>query len=239
MKKLVVITGASSGIGLALARRFSKEGHPVLMLARRAELMKQEKLPNTLCLSVDVTDKTQMENAIKQAEEKYGKTDLLINCAGIMLLGDTAKQNYAEWDAMIDVNIKGILTGTQYVLPEMVKRNEGTIINFSSIAGRKTFDNHAVYCGTKFAVHAITEAVRKEVSQSSVRLLTIAPGVVETPLLSHTTDEEIVANYKEWKKTIEGGLDTEHIADCVFFMYNMPQSVSVREIVIAKTKQAD
>lgn len=239
MKKLVVITGASSGIGLALTKRFSQEGHPVLMLARRADLMQQENLPNTLCISTDVTNREQMENAIKQAEQKYGKTDLLINCAGIMLLGNTAKQNYAEWDAMIDVNIKGILTGTHCVLPDMLKRNEGTIINFSSIAGRKTFDNHAVYCGTKFAVHAITEAIRKEISQSNVRFLTIAPGVVETPLLSHTTDEDIVANYKKRKKSIEGGLDTRHITDCIFFMYTMPQNVSIREIVIAKTKQAD
>lgn len=239
MKKLVVITGASSGIGLALAKRFSKEGYPVLMIARRAELMQKENLPNTVCRSVDVTDPKAMEKAIKEAEKIYGETDLLINCAGIMLLGDINKQDYAEWENMIDVNIKGILTGTHYVLPQMTARNSGTIINFSSIAGRKTFDNHAVYCGTKFAVHAITEAIRKEVSQSNVRLLTIAPGVVETPLLSHTTDAEIVKNYEEWKKSIENGLDTEQIADTVFFMYTMPQNVSIREVVIAKTKQAD
>lgn len=239
MKKLVVITGASSGIGLALAKRFSKEGYPVLMIARRAELMQKENLPNTVCRSVDVTDPKAMEKAIKEAEKIYGETDLLINCAGIMLLGDINKQNYAEWENMVDVNIKGILTGTHYVLPQMTARNSGTIINFSSIAGRKTFDNHAVYCGTKFAVHAITEAIRKEVSQSNVRLLTIAPGVVETPLLSHTTDAEIVKNYEEWKKSIENGLDTEQIADTVFFMYTMPQNVSIREVVIAKTKQAD
>lgn len=239
MKKLVVITGASSGIGLALAKRFSKEGYPVLMIARRAELMQKENLPNTVCRSVDVTDQKAMEKAIKEAEKIYGETDLLINCAGIMLLGDINKQDYAEWENMVDVNIKGILTGTHYVLPQMTARNSGTIINFSSIAGRKTFDNHAVYCGTKFAVHAITEAIRKEVSQSNVRLLTIAPGVVETPLLSHTTDAEIVKNYEEWKKSIENGLDTEQIADTVFFMYTMPQNVSIREVVIAKTKQAD
>lgn len=239
MKKLVVITGASSGIGLALAKRFSKEGYPVLMIARRAELMQKENLPNTVCRSVDVTDPKAMEKAIKEAEKIYGETDLLINCAGIMLLGDINKQDYAEWENMVDVNIKGILTGTHYVLPQMTARNSGTIINFSSIAGRKTFDNHAVYCGTKFAVHAITEAIRKEVSQSNVRLLTIAPGIVETPLLSHTTDTEIVKNYEEWKKSIENGLDTEQIADTVFFMYTMPQNVSIREVVIAKTKQAD
>nr|WP_317357496.1 SDR family oxidoreductase [uncultured Tyzzerella sp.] len=239
MKKLVVITGASSGIGKELAITFSKEGHPVLLLARRKDLMEQLNLENCICKSVDVTKKEQVEKAILEAEEKYGKTDLLINCAGIMLLGKPDKQSYEEWNNMVDTNIKGILTGTNVVLPNMIKENKGTIINISSIAGRKTFDNHSVYCGTKFAVHAITESMRKEVADKNVRIIVISPGVVETPLLSHTTDEQIKESYNEWKKTIESGLDTQKIADCVKFVYCMPQDVCVREIVIAKTKQQD
>lgn len=239
MKKLVVVTGASSGIGMELAKRFSKEGHPVLMLARRKEIMEELNLPNCMCRSVDVTDLQGMEKAIREAEEKYGKTDLLINCAGLMLLGYPDSQDYEEWEKMIDVNVKGILTGTKAVLSDMVERNGGTIVNISSIAGRKTFDNHSVYCGTKYAVHAITESMRKEVSGSNVRLIVIAPGVVETPLLSHTSNEEIKDNYNQWKQSIEGGLDVSQIADCIFFAYQMPQSVCVREIVIAKTKQED
>lgn len=239
MKKLVVVTGASSGIGMELAKRFSKEGHPVLMLARRKETMEEVNLPNSMCRSVDVTDLQGMEKAIREAEEKYGKTDLLINCAGLMLLGYPDSQDYAEWEKMIDVNVKGILTGTKAVLSDMVERNSGTIVNISSIAGRKTFDNHSVYCGTKYAVHAITESMRKEVSGSNVRLIVIAPGVVETPLLSHTSNEKIKDNYNQWKQSIEGGLDVSQIADCIFFAYQMPQSVCVREIVIAKTKQED
>lgn len=239
MKKLVVVTGASSGIGMELAKRFSKEGHPVLMLARRKETMEELNLPNGMCRSVDVTDLQGMEKAIREAEERYGKTDLLINCAGLMLLGYPDSQDYAEWERMIDVNVKGILTGTKAVLSDMVERNRGTIVNISSIAGRKTFDNHSVYCGTKYAVHAITESMRKEVSGSNVRLIVIAPGVVETPLLSHTSNEKIKDNYNQWKQSIEGGLDVSQIADCIFFAYQMPQSVCVREIVIAKTKQED
>ncbi len=239
MKKLVVVTGASSGIGMELAKRFSKEGHPVLMLARRKEIMEELNLPNCMCRSVDVTDLQGIEKAIREAEEKYGKTDLLINCAGLMLLGYPNSQDYEEWEKMIDVNVKGILTGTKAVLSDMVERNGGTIVNISSIAGRKTFDNHSVYCGTKYAVHAITESMRKEVSGSNVRLIVIAPGVVETPLLSHTSNEEIKDNYNQWKQSIEGGLDVSQIADCIFFAYQMPQSVCVREIVIAKTKQED
>lgn len=239
MKKLVVITGASSGIGAAIARSMSEAGHPVLLLSRRLEAMEALNLPNTLCASVDVTDLLAMRKAITDAEVKYGKVDLLVNCAGVMLLDNPYEQDFEEWNQMIDVNIKGILTGTDIVLKDMVLRNEGSIINISSIAGRKTFDNHAIYCGTKFAVHAITENIRKEVSSSNVRMIVIAPGVVETPLLSHTSNKDIVDTYNEWKKTIEGGLHPQTIADCVLFAYQQPQDVCIREIVIAKTKQAD
>lgn len=239
MKKLVVVTGASSGIGKEIVKKFSINGHPVLLLSRRLDKMEELEIPNSLCKSVDVTDLEKMESAIKEAEEKFGKVDCLVNCAGIMLLGQPQDQSFKEWNDMIDVNIKGILTGTNIVLKDMVERNEGTIINISSIAGRKTFDNHSVYCGTKFAVHAISENIRKEVASSNVRVITIAPGVVETPLLSHTTDEEIKENYIEWKKSIESGLDPEKIANCIEFAYNQPQDVCIREIVIAKTKQED
>ena len=239
MKGLVVITGASSGIGAKIAETMSGNGHPVLLLSRRLEPMEALNLPNSLCKSVDVTDLEGMRLAISEAEEKFGKVDLLVNCAGIMLLGYPESQDFSEWDKMIDVNIKGILTGTNIVLKGMKERNTGTIINISSIAGRKTFNEHAIYCGTKFAVHAITENIRKEVSGSNVRMITIAPGVVETPLLSHTTNEEIKKGYNEWKKTIESGLEPQKIADCVAFAYNQPQDVCIREIVIAKTKQED
>lgn len=239
MKGLVVITGASSGIGTKIAETMSANGHPVLLLSRRLEPMEALNLPNSLCKSVDVTDLEGMKAAIIEAEEKFGKVDLLVNCAGIMLLGYPEVQDFSEWDRMIDVNIKGILTGTNIVLKGMKERNKGTIINISSIAGRKTFNEHAVYCGTKFAVHAITENIRKEVARSNVRMITIAPGVVETPLLSHTTNENIKVAYNEWKKSIESGLEPEKIAECVSFAYNQPQDVCIREIVIAKTKQED
>ena len=239
MKKLVVVTGASSGIGMEFAKRFSKEGHPVLLLARRREVMEQLNLPNCLCRSVDVTDLAAMQAAIREAETLYGETDLLINCAGLMLLGYPAEQDFEEWSRMIDVNVKGVLAGTKAVLQDMVDRNEGTILNISSIAGRKTFDKHSVYCGTKYAVHAITESMRREVAGSNVRMIVIAPGVVETPLLSHTSNQEIKDDYNLWKQSIEGGLEPARIADCAWFAYQMPRDVCVREIVIAKTKQED
>lgn len=239
MKKLVIITGASSGIGKALAIEFSNKGYPVLLIARRLEEMEELNLPNCICSRCDVTKIDEVKEAIAEAELKYGKTDLLINCAGLMLLGEANYQSYSEWEEMIDVNIKGVLTTTSQVLNDMKERNSGTIINISSIAGKKTFDNHSVYCGTKFAVHALTEGMRKEVASSNVRMITVAPGVVETPLLSHTTDEDIKKDYVQWKDTIEGGLDPNKVVECIEFAYNMPQDVCVREIVIAKTKQQD
>ncbi len=200
MKKLVVITGASSGIGMETAKKFSENGYPTLLISRRKEIMEKLNLKNSISVSADVTNLEEIKNAVKMAEEKYGKTDLLINCAGVMLLGNIDKQSYEEWKNMIDVNVNGILTTTNVILPDMIKRNEGTIINISSIAGRKTFTNHGIYCGSKFAVHAITESIREEVADKNVRIIVIAPGVVETNLLSHTTDENIKSDYIEWKK---------------------------------------
>ena len=116
-----------------------------------------------------------------------------------MLLGQVSDQAASEWQTMFDVNVMGLLNGMQTVLAPMIKANTGTMINISSIAGRKTFGNHAAYCGTKFAVHAISENIREEVAQSNVRVVTIAPGAVETELLSHTTSDEIKDDYESWK----------------------------------------
>lgn len=239
MKKLVVITGSSSGIGIETAKKFSENGYPTLLISRRKEIMEKLNLKNSISVSADVTNLEEIKNAVKIAEEKYGKTDLLINCAGVMLLGNIDKQSYEEWKNMIDVNVNGILTTTNVILPDMIKRNEGTIINISSIAGRKTFTNHGIYCGSKFAVHAITESIREEVADKNVRIIVIAPGVVETNLLSHTTDENIKSDYIEWKKSIGNGLNASDVVNCIEFAYNMPQDICVREIVIAKTKQVD
>lgn len=239
MKKLVVITGASSGIGMETAKKFSENGYPTLLISRRKEIMEKLNLKNSISVSADVTNLEEIKNAVKIAEEKYGKTDLLINCAEVMLLGNIDKQSYEEWKNMIDVNVNGILTTTNVILPDMIKRNEGTIINISSIAGKKTFTNHGIYCGSKFAVHAITESIREEVADKNVRIIVIAPGVVETNLLSHTTDENIKSDYIEWKRSIGNGLNASDIVNCIEFAYNMPQDICVREIVIAKTKQVD
>lgn len=237
MKELIVITGASSGIGEATAKAFSKAGHPLLLIARRVEKLEALNLPETICAKVDITDFDALRDAIKNAEATYGKTGLLVNNAGCMLLGSVDTQDIAEWQRMYDLNVMALLNGMQAVLPDMKERRGGTIINISSIAGKKTFPAHAAYCGTKFAVHAISENVREEVSSNDVRVITIAPGAVETELLSHTTDEEIIKGYEQWKESMNGVIVPEDIARSIEFVYNQPQNVCIRELVIAPTRQ--
>ncbi|MBM4863862.1 SDR family oxidoreductase [Vibrio parahaemolyticus] len=237
MKKLVVITGASSGIGEAIARRFSEEGHPLLLVARRVERLEALNLPNTLCEKVDVTDQASLITAIEKAEAQFGPADVLVNNAGVMLLGQIDTQDAAEWKRMFDVNVLGLLNGMHSVLASMKARNSGTIINISSIAGKKTFPDHAAYCGTKFAVHAISENVREEVAASNVRVTTIAPGAVETELLSHTTSQDIKDGYDAWKVDMGGVLGADDVARAVMFAYQQPQNVCIREIALAPTKQ--
>lgn len=237
MKALIVITGASSGIGEAIARHFSTQGHPLLLLARRVERLHAMGLPHTLCEQVDVTDQASFEVAIQKAEAQYGPADALINNAGVMLLGQIDSQDASEWKRMFDVNVLGLLNGMQAVLAPMKARNRGTIINISSIAGKKTFPDHAAYCGTKFAVHAISENVREEVAASNVRVTTIAPGAVETELLSHTSSQSIKDDYEAWKEEMGGVLAADDVARAVLFAYQQPQNVCIREIALAPTKQ--
>ncbi|MDO6514949.1 SDR family oxidoreductase [Neptuniibacter sp. 2_MG-2023] len=236
-KPLVVITGASSGIGAAMARSFNAEGFPLLLLARRVDQLEALQLSDTLCRQVDVSDSQSMSVAITEAEGVYGPVDCLINNAGCMLLGQMDSQNPAEWKQMFDVNVLGLLNGVHLVLAGMKERQCGTIINVSSVAGRKTFPNHAAYCGTKFAVHAISENLREEVADKNVRVITLAPGAVETELLSHTTSQEVIDGYQEWKEAIGGAIRPQDISASALFAYQQPQNVCIREIVIAPTKQ--
>lgn len=237
-KPLVVITGGSSGIGVATARLFSSHGHPLLLLARRLDKMQSLDLPNTLARSVDVTDRNALDAAVREAEDRFGPADAIVNNAGVMLLGDVTRQDPKEWDGMIDVNIKGVLNGVHAVASGMVARKHGTIINISSVAGRKTFPNHVAYVGTKFAVHGLSENLREELSAHNVRVVTIAPGAVDTDLLSHTTDDAIKTGYEAWKADMGGKvLSAEDVANAIYFAYSQPDGVCIREIVLAATRQ--
>lgn len=236
-KPLVVMTGATSGIGMQTAVRFSEAGYPLLLIGRNLDKLSTLNLPHCIIAHVDVTDIAALKAAIKDAESTYGATDALLNIAGVMLLGDVANQDPKEWQTMFNVNVLGMLNGMQAVLADMKQRRHGTIINVSSIAGIKPFPNHAAYTGTKFAVHGMTDNVREEAAPYNVRVMTIAPGAVETPLLSHTTSQAIKDGYAEWKRDMGGVLSPDDVARVILFAYQQPQSVNIREIVLATTKQ--
>ncbi|MGM0167404.1 hypothetical protein IGI39_002386 [Enterococcus sp. AZ135] len=239
-KSLVVITGASSGFGAEIAKLFNQAGFPLLLLGRRVEKIKALPLnfDNVMIEQVDVTDYKTFEASIKKAENVYGPVDLLVNNAGVMLLGNVLDQDPAEWQTMMNTNVMGVLNGMQIVLPDMKKRNHGTVINMSSLAGKKTFTNHAAYVASKFGVHGLSETIREEVSGSNVRVSLVAPGAAETELLTHVTDQNALTDYQAWKESMGGiTLDPVHVAKSVKFIYDMPQEVTIREIDIAATAQ--
>lgn len=239
-KPLIVITGASSGFGAEITKLFNAEGYPMLLLGRRVEKIKSLPLDfqNILVESVDVTNKTEFEQAIQKAEEIFGPTDLLVNNAGIILLGNVLTQNPEEWSRMLDTNVLGVLNGMQIVLPQMVERQGGTIINVSSLAGKKTFVNHAAYVASKFGVHGLSETVREEVSDKNVRISLVAPGAAETELLTHVTDNQALEDYNNWKQSMGGTtMSPQVVAQSVKFIYDMPQEVNIRELDIAATNQ--
>jgi NADP-dependent 3-hydroxy acid dehydrogenase YdfG len=194
-------------------------------------------LPNTMSRKVDVTDAAAFKAAIKEAEAAFGPVDCLVNNAGVMLLGQIDTQDAAEWQKMFDVNVMALLNGMQAVLGDMKARKGGTILNISSIAGKKSFPNHAAYVGTKFAVSAISENLREEVADEGVRVMTICPGAVETELLGHTTRQDIIDGYEEWKQAMGGVLEADDIARTAAFMYAQPQGVNIRDVVITATRQ--
>lgn len=236
-KELIIITGASSGIGMETAKQFSAMGHPLLLLARHVEPMQALNLPHTMCKPVDVTDREALKQAVQSAESEYGPAGAIINNAGVMLLGNIIAQDPKEWDTMFDINVKGLLNGIHAVAETMVKRQKGTIINISSIAGIKPFPNHVAYVGTKFAVSGLSENLREELAPHNVRVITIEPGAVDTPLVTHTTNETIKKDYNQWKEDMGGVLSVQDIANAIVYAYSQPQNVCIREIVIAATKQ--
>lgn len=236
-KPLVVITGASSGIGAATARAFSAAGHPLLLIARRAEPMRELALPDTIVAAADVNDTPAVAEALAGAEAAYGPADLLVNNAGMMALSSVVDQDPAAVQAMFDVNCVAMMKNSQLVLPGMQRRRHGTIVNIGSIAGKQLYGDHTVYNGTKYAVHAMTEGLRRENAEHGVRVLLVAPGMVDTGLLGNTGEGAVLDGYLEYKRGIGGGLVPEDIAAAILTAYALPQHISYREIVVAPTAQ--
>ncbi|WP_298819654.1 SDR family oxidoreductase [uncultured Roseibium sp.] len=237
-KPLVAITGASSGIGEATARAFSEAGHPVLLMARRMERMEALGLPDAVLRQVDVRDRAAIAAAVRDAEAEFGPVDMMFANAGIARLADIGRQPPEEWDEMIDINTKGVMNTVHAVMKDMMDRRHGTLVMMSSIAGRKVYPDHTVYCGTKYFVHAVSESLREYLSAYDVRVVVLSPGVIETEVLSGVLDEETLENYKSNKIKMGGGIGADIVAELILNAYQLPQKALVQEICLTPTRQS-
>lgn len=237
--KVVIITGASSGLGEATARRLAKNGAKLMLAARREERLKQlvadiQKDGGTAKYEViDVTNKSQVEALAKAAHQAYERIDVLVNNAGLMPLSPLDETKVDEWDKMVDVNIKGVLYAIAAVLPIMRQQKSGHIINISSVSGHKVFPGGTVYCATKFAVKAISEGIRLE-SNGEIRATNISPGAVDTELTNTISHDETAKNVE---KMYSIAIDPDAIARAIAYVIEQPGDVDVNEMIIRPIKQ--
>jgi NADP-dependent 3-hydroxy acid dehydrogenase YdfG len=240
--KVVVITGASSGLGEATARHLAAQGAAVVLGARRADRIAALAGELTaaghkaIAVPTDVTDRDQVRRLVDTAVEEFGRIDVMLNNAGLMPLAPLERLKLDEWDRMIDVNIKGVLHGVAAALPHMQARKSGHIINVSSVYGHVVDPGATVYCATKFAVRALSEGLRREVKTYDIRTTVISPGAVSTELLEHIGEKDIQAESKEFVSKIAVGADT--FARMVAFAVSQPDDVDVNEILFRPTAQA-
>ena len=237
--KVVLITGASSGIGEATARHLAAKGQRVVLDARRTDRL--EKLAAEIRAAggtaeyraLDVTNLADVQTFTEFALKKFSKIDVIINNAGVMPLSPLAELKVDEWNRMIDVNIRGVLHGIAAVLPHMTARKAGHVINLSSIGGFQVWPTCAVYSGTKFAVRAISEGLRLETKD--IRVTIISPGVVESELASTITDPATQAAIADYRKV---GLTPDAIARAMAYAIEQPADVDVNEIIVRPTAGA-
>lgn len=237
--KVVLITGGSTGIGAEVARLLAARGARVAVAARRSDKLEAVvaeiagKGGTARAYTLDVTDKYQVEAVVANVVTDFGKLDVLINNAGLMPIRPMSEVNTDEWDAMIDVNLKGTLYGIASALPRFLAQESGHIINLSSVAGVKVFaPGGTVYSGTKFAVSAISEGLRQEVGDK-VRVTSIAPGAVDSDLkhsTSGTAKDTVLDFYKQ-------AIPAASVARAIAFAIEQPDDVDVNEIVIRPTHQ--
>ncbi|MDP9743296.1 SDR family oxidoreductase [Peribacillus frigoritolerans] len=238
--KVVIITGASSGIGEATARELASKGAKLVLAARRQERLKklQEEIQQNggqvIFKVTDVASHEQMEELAEFALKEFGKIDVIVNNAGVMPLSPVHQKKINEWNTMIDVNIKGVLYGIAAVLPSMRERKEGHIINVSSIAGHLVFPASSVYSGTKFAVRAITEGLRIEEASNNIRTTIISPGTITTELLETISDPELKSAIVEDTKI---GIEPASIARAIGFAIEQPSDVAINEMIVRPTIQ--
>lgn len=243
MKKIALITGATSGIGEACARKFAEGEYNLILTARRGELLENLKAEleatgaKVKNLVFDVRDAEAAKKAVESLEEEWQNIDVLINNAGLALgLEKEYEGDLEEWSTMIDTNIKGLLTMTRLIVPRMIERNEGHVINVGSVAGDAAYAGGNVYCATKAAVKAITDGLRIDVAESAVRVTNLKPGLVETHFsnVRFRGDDERADNVYKGIKPLTG----EDIADVAFYAASAPKHVQIAEVLILATHQA-
>ena len=220
---VVVITGASSGIGAQMAQTFSRKGYSLLLLARNLEAMEAFRLPNARAYSLDVTDSSAFKEIISKTEREFGQVSCLINSAGALIAGEFAETHPNEEAAMVNVNLMGVMNGIHAVLPGMKERKQGTIINISSLSDRNSRPLYAAYAASKAAVKSLTESLRAGYAKSGIRICNLAPGPVNTAMQSITK--------VEGKPTIS----PEDLANTALWMFEQPNHVCIRDLVIAPT----
>lgn len=244
MKKIVLITGATSGIGEACARKFAQGGYDVIITGRRAQLLANLKKEleaegvRVLALAFDVRNRNAATAAINSLPLEWQQIDVLINNAGLALgLEPEYEGSFEDWETMIDTNIKGLLTMTRLVVPRMVKRDSGHVINIGSVAGDAAYAGGNVYCGTKAAVKTITDGLRIDLAHTSVRVTNVKPGLVET----HFSNVRFHGNDARAEKVYEGvkPLTGADIAEVVFYAASAPAHVQIAEVLVLATHQAN
>lgn len=242
MSRIALITGATSGIGKATAEAFANNGIDLILCGRRQDVLDElkvyfsEKVKATT-LTFDVRNQEDVANAISSLPEEWKNIDILVNNAGNAHgLEPIQNGKVEDWDAMIDGNVKGLLYVSKAVMPIMVERQSGHIINLSSVAGKQTYANGAVYCASKSAVEAISEGMRYDLTQYGIKITNIAPGAVETDfsLVRFKGDAERA------KKVYEGfePIQPEDVADAILYAVNTPARVTIADIVLYAKAQA-
>jgi len=241
--KVAAITGASSGIGEATALALAAEGAAVALAARRedrvADLASRIEGGGgrALAVATDVTDEEQANSFVAQANEELGGLDVLVNNAGVMLLGLVAGAPTDQWRQMIEVNLLGLLYCTHAALPIMGAAGSGDIVNVSSVAGRTASFGSGVYNMTKWGVVGFSEALRQECGRAGVRVTAIEPGWVDTELQGHNEHPAVVAGMKKAMEKVERVLDADDIARAITFAVTQPPHVSINEMLIRPTTQ--
>jgi NADP-dependent 3-hydroxy acid dehydrogenase YdfG len=239
--KVAVVTGASSGIGEATVRALAAQGAAVVAGARRKERLDElveevsQNGAKAIGVECDITDEEQAHDLVRRAVEEFGRIDILVNNAGVMLLSRIERGLSDQWRQMFEVNVMGLLYTTHAAIGHMKEQGSGHLINMSSVAGRKVRVTGGVYSGTKWAVNAISEALRLELLGDNIRVTVIEPGAASTELATHITDEEALQGRSRFAG-IEI-LEAEDIANTIAYAALQPERVSVNEILIRSTQQ--